>query len=48
MPDKLIGFTQSSYPAFSLPPMRITKHLFVKSGAKMGQNRDTAKFFNAF
>jgi len=25
----LIGFTQSSYPAFSCPPMRITKRFFV-------------------
>ena len=28
MPDKLIGFTQSAYPALYLPPMRITKRTY--------------------
>ena len=39
MPDKLIGFTQSSYPAsVSLcPPMRITKLLFCFRAAKVGR-----------
>ena len=35
MPDKLIGFTQSSYPAYSCPPMRITKHYLALSTAKV-------------
>ena len=54
MPDKMNGFTQSSYPAFLrlfpgvvlCPPMRITKLLF-QAAAKVGQRFEVCKFYFA-
>ena len=47
MPDKLIGFTQSSYPAFPASDEDYKTHLRYV-GTKLGQSFGICKFFSLF